>query len=328
MVVSEVPVSGRCTESSQVSKNVNKPTGGGDFTAPPVERRRLIPFNVALVLPAQLTVMAVVVVPTLIVLWLALTDWQPTQGVPWWQADMIWFWNFVDLWYDERFIGAVWRTLFVVAVCIVIELALALGLALLFVEEWWWKRIAVSIIILPMMIIPVDAANAFFMLFNDLGPINHLISIVTGEPFQFSWLSHPTGAMVPIMLCEIWQWTPLMFLMVLTGLMSLPQNQVRAAIALGASPARIFRRVMLPLLAPVIGIAVLIRSIETFKIFDPVYILTRGQPGGATETISMYMYNGAFVYFRMGYIAAAALIVLVLVVSICLAMSRSLKRYS
>ena len=71
---------------------------------------------------------------------------------------------------------------------------------------------------------------------------------------------------------------------------------------------------MLPLLLPVLGVAVLIRGIETFKIFDPVYMLTRGQPGGATETISMYMYNGAFVYFRMGYIAAAALIVLILVV--------------
>jgi len=290
-------------------------------------RRFGVSLPIALVLPAQLTMLTVVLIPTLIVLWLALTDWQPTQAIPWWRAELVWFWNFYDLWYDERFINAVLRTLFVVAVCIAVELALALGLALLFLEEWWWKRLAVSVIILPMMIIPVDAANAFFMLFNDRGPINHLVSLVIGSPFNFSWLSHPTWAMLPIMLCEIWQWTPLMFLMVLTGMMSMPQNQIRAAIALGASPARIFRRIMLPLLTPVLGIAVLIRSIETFKIFDPVYILTRGQPGGATETISMYMYNGAFVYFRMGYIAAAALIVLVLVISICIAMSKPLKRH-
>jgi multiple sugar transport system permease protein len=178
-----------------------------------------------------------------------------------------------------------------------------------------------------MMIIPVDAANAFFMLFNERGPINHLISIVIGAPYEFSWLSHPTWAMAPIMLAEIWQWTPLMFLLVLTGLMNLPQNQVRAAIMLGASPVRIFFKIMLPLLLPVISIALLIRSIETFKIFDPVYILTRGQPGGATETISMFMYNGAFVYFRMGYIAAAALLVLVIVISICLALARPMKRH-
>jgi multiple sugar transport system permease protein len=178
-----------------------------------------------------------------------------------------------------------------------------------------------------MMVVPVDAANAFFMLFNDRGPINYLISVIGGRPFEFAWLADPNWALLPIMLAEIWQWTPLMFLLVLTGLMNLPDNQIRAAYILGASRARIFLRVMLPLLTPVIIIALLIRSIETFKIFDPVYILTRGGPGASTETISMFMYNGAFVYFRMGYIAAAALMILVLVASICMALSRPLQRY-
>lgn len=319
--MTQVPADGTAASSITAAGEAGRARGRGPLAA------LRIPFNVALVLPAQLTIMAVVVVPTLIILWLAITDWQPTQAIPWWRAEPVWLWNFYDLWYDDRFTNALVRTVLVVAVCIGVELALALGLALLFLDEWWWKRLAVSVVILPMMIVPVDAANAFFMLFNDRGPINHLISLVLGRPFTFSWLSHPTWAMLPIILCEIWQWTPLMFLMVLTGMMSLPQNQIRAAIALGASPLRLFRRIVLPLLTPVISIAVVIRSIETFKIFDPVYILTRGQPGGATETISMYMYNGAFVYFRMGYIAAAALIVLVLVVSICIAMATPLKRH-
>ena len=300
----------------------------GPLTSQGQERRRYWPrFNIMLVLPAQLTMMVVVIVPTLIILWLAITDWQPTQAIVWFEAEPVWFWNFYDLWYDKRFTGAVLRTLFVVGVCVFVELGLALGLALLFLDEWPWRRVAVSIIILPMMIIPVDAANAFFMLFNERGPINHLISLMIGVPFEFSWLSHPTWAMAPIMLAEIWQWTPLMFLLVLTGLMNLPQNQVRAAVMLGASPVRIFFKIMLPLLMPVISIALLIRSIETFKIFDPVYILTRGQPGGETETISMFMYNGAFVYFRMGYIAAAAVLVLVVVISICLVLARPMKKH-
>ncbi len=286
-----------------------------------------LPFNVALVLPAQIVVMAVVLVPTLILLWLAITDWQPTQAIPWYQAVPVWFWNFYDLWYDDRFVNAVLRTFFVVFVCVGAELVIAVGLALLFLDEWPWRKFAVSLIILPMMIIPVDSANAFFMLFNERGPINHLVSIVIGAPFEFSWLSDPTWAMAPIMLAEIWQWTPLMFLLILTGLMSLPQNQIKAAVVLGASPVRIFFRIMLPLLLPVISIALLIRAIETFKIFDPVYILFFFKDTGATETISMFMYNGAFVYFRMGYIAAAALIVLVLVISVCLALSRPLKRH-
>ncbi len=286
-----------------------------------------IPIGLASVLPAQVTVLFVVLVPTLIVIWLSLTDWQPTAGVPWYRAELIWFWNFYDLWYDERFLDAVGRTIFVVAACVGVELVLALALALLFLDEWPWRKLAVSVIILPLMIVPVDSANAFFMLFNERGPINHLISLVTGGPYEFSWLSHPLWALVPIMLAEIWQWTPLMFLLVLTGFMNLPENQVRAAQALGASPPRILFKIMLPLLMPVIIIALLIRSIETFKIFDPVYILTRGGPGAATETISMFMYNGAFVYFRIGYIAAAALIVLVVVVSICMALARPIKRF-
>ncbi len=286
-----------------------------------------IPIGLAAVLPAQITVLCVVLVPTLIVLWLSVTDWQPTAGVPWHKADFIWFWNFYDLWYDDRFRGAVIRTIFVVFACVGIELSLALALALLFLDEWPWRKVAVSVIILPMMIVPVDTANAFFMLFNERGPINHLISLVTGRAYEFSWLSHPLWALLPIMLAEIWQWTPLMFLLMLTGFMNLPENQVRAALALGASPPRILFRIMLPLLLPVIVIALLIRSIETFKIFDPVYILTRGGPGAATETISMFMYNGAFVYFRIGYIAAAALIVLAVVVSICMALARPIKRF-
>ncbi len=290
-------------------------------------KRRLIPFNVALVLPAQLTVLAVVLCPTLIVLWLSITDWQPTSGVPWYQAEPIWFWNFYDLYFDDRFIKALFRTIFVVGVSVALELAIAIGLALLFLEDWAWRKFAVSAVILPMMIVPVDAANAFFMLFNERGPINHVISLVIGSPFEFSWLAHPNWALLPIMLAEIWQWTPLMFLLVLTGLMNLPENQIRAAIILGASPVRIFFRVMLPLMMPVIAIALLVRSIETFKIFDPVYILTRGGPGASTETISMFMYNGAFVYFRMGYIAAAGLLVLIVVISICLALSKPLKRH-
>jgi multiple sugar transport system permease protein len=299
---------------------------GAEPALPGRERVFGIPLNVALVLPAQLTVLAVVLLPTLIVLWLSLTDWQPTSGVPWWQAEPIWFWNFYDLWYDDRFVAAVLRTLFVVVVCVAVELVLGLALALLFLDEWPWRKIAVSVILLPMMIIPVDAANAFFMLFNERGPINHLISLAIGRSFTFSWLSDPDWALLPIMLTEIWQWTPLMFLLILTGLMGLPQNQIRVAAILGASPVRIFFGIMLPLLTPVILIALLVRSIETFKIFDPIYILTRGGPGAATETISMFMYNGAFVYFRMGYIAAAALLVLVVVLATCLALAKPLRR--
>jgi multiple sugar transport system permease protein len=290
-------------------------------------RRWRLPLPVALVLPAQLTVLAVVLLPTLLVIWLSVTDWQPTSGAPWYAAEFIGALNFEDLYHDERFLAALARTLAVVAICVAAEFLIALGLALLFLEQWPWRRLAVSVLILPMMIVPVDAANAFFMLFNDHGPVNHLLSLLFGRPVTYAWLADPDWAMVPIILAEIWQWTPLMFLLVLSGLTNLPRNQVRAAVALGASPARLLFRVMLPLAAPVFVLALILRSIETFKIFDPVYILTRGGPGASTESISMFMYNGAFVYFRIGYIAAAALIVLVAVILFCIPLDRLRRRH-
>jgi multiple sugar transport system permease protein len=269
----------------------------------------------------------VVVVPTLIVVWLSLTDWQPTDNIPWFKAEFSWFWNFSDLLSDERFVGAVLRTLFVVALCVSTELVLAVALALLFLDEWPWRKVAVSVIILPMMVVPVDAANAFFMLFSDHGPINQLLSLVLDRPFEYAWLADPHWALLPIIFAEVWQWTPLMFLLVLTAFLNVPRNQWRAALALGATPARAFFSVVLPLSLPVMLVAVLIRAIETFKIFDVIYILTRGGPGATTESISMYMYNGAFVYFRMGYVAAAALLVLFVVVSVCQALFKPLQKH-
>ncbi|HXM04753.1 MAG TPA: sugar ABC transporter permease, partial [Chthoniobacterales bacterium] len=149
---------------------------------------------------------------------------------------------------------------------------------------------------------------------------------VTGHPFGFAWLEDPQWALVPIILAEIWQWTPMMFLLVLTGFLTVSRTQWRAALALGASPSRAFVRIVLPLTLPVLTVALLIRSIETFKLFDVIYILTRGGPGAATESISMFMYTGGFVYFRMAYIAAAALLVLFVVITVCLALQRPLQR--
>jgi multiple sugar transport system permease protein len=101
-----------------------------------------------------------------------------------------------------------------------------------------------------------------------------------------------------------------MFLILMAGLTSVPQNQVRAAVSLGARNLQIFRFLTIPLMKPIILIAIVIRGMELFKIFDLVFILTRGGPGTSTETISFYLYSAGFSYMRMGYIAAGAFIVL------------------
>jgi multiple sugar transport system permease protein len=288
-----------------------------------------VPFAVWLIVPAEVVLLSVVVFPTLMSLWLSLTSWSPTSGVNWWQAEFQWFANYGQLLLgDDRFRAALVRTIFVVVFAVAAELVVGMCLALLFFDEFPWRKIAISAVILPMMIVPVDAANAFFMLFRDVGPVNQVLGMIVGHPVRFAWLSDSNLAIVPVLLVEIWQWTPLMFLMLLTGLVALPQNQLRAAVALGASPWQLFWRVMLPLVAPVVILSIVIRSVEIFKIFDPVYILTRGGPGTSTETISMWMYDNGFVYFRIAYVAAAGFLVLVVVLAYVLLILRPVSRHT
>jgi multiple sugar transport system permease protein len=288
---------------------------------------RRIPLAVWLILPTQVTLLSIVVLPTLMNLWLSLTSWTPTSGVEWWQATFQGLQNFQELLGDERFIGAVIRTAFVVGIALSAEFVVGMSLAMLFFEDFPLKKLAVSAVILPMMIVPIDAANAFFMLFRDTGPINQMIGWFLGRAFRFAWLASKNLAIVPILLAEIWQWTPLVFMMLLTGLAGLPSNQLKAAAVLGASKWRIFWRLILPLMLPIILVSIIIRGIEIFKIFDVVYILTRGGPGDATETISIFMYNAGFVYLRIAYIAAAAFLVLLIVMAFSRLMLRTLRKY-
>jgi multiple sugar transport system permease protein len=169
-----------------------------------------------------------------------------------------------------------------------------------------------------MMVVPAVAGYMFFMLFQSGGPINNILSTLTGTPITLAWLSSPTTALIAVMVADIWQWTPLMFLILLAGLVGVPEDQMRAATLLGASWAQRFRTIVLPKMKTIIIIALAIRVIENFKIFDTLYIMTGGGPGVATETISVYIYKVTQQDLIWGYVAAIALAIL-LVLSILVA---------
>jgi multiple sugar transport system permease protein len=132
-----------------------------------------------------------------------------------------------------------------------------------------------------------------------------------GQPFALAWLSSPGTALVAVMIADIWQWTPLMFLILLAGLVGVPEDQMRAATLLGASWWQRFRTIALPKMKTIMIIALSIRIIENFKIFDTLYIMTGGGPGVATETISVYIYKVTQQDLIWGYVAAIALVILV-----------------
>lgn len=267
-----------------------------------------------LTLPAQILVLFIAVFPLLMQLYISLTDWSPLSGVQWWNAWQLWngLANYPDLAADARFWSALWRTFIVMIVCVPAEFLLGLALAILFADDFLGKRIFYSILLMPMMVVPAVAGYMFFMLFQSDGPINDILSSLTGLQITVAWLSDPTLALIAVMIADIWQWTPLMFLILLAGLVGVPDDQIKAATLLGANSWQRFTTIVLPKMKTIIVIALAIRVIENFKIFDTLNIMTGGGPGVATETISVYIYKVTTQDLIWSYVAAIALAILVL----------------
>lgn len=264
-------------------------------------------------LPAQLLVLFIAAFPILMQIYISLTDWSPLEGIGWWQAWELWnsFANYADLAQDTRFWNSLLRTAFVMAVCVPVEFLLGLGLAVLFVDDFPGRRFLYSVLLIPMMVVPAVAGYMFFMLFQSGGPINDILAFFVGQPVAIAWLSDPDLALVAVMVADIWQWTPLMFLILLAGMVGVPEDQQRAATLLGASWWRRFFTIVLPRMKTIMIIALAIRLIENFKIFDTLFIMTGGGPGVATETISVYIYKVTQQELIWGYVAAIALAILI-----------------
>jgi multiple sugar transport system permease protein len=145
-----------------------------------------------------------------------------------------------------------------------------------------------------------------------------------GQP-DLQWLNNGFLAFFAVVFTEVWHWTPLFFLILLSGLNAVPQNPMRAAMVLGASDWRIFWTVVLPSMKGIIIIAFVIRGMEVIKLFDEIYLLTRGGPGTATETISLYLYKLAFEDFRLAYAGSAGFIILILTVVLINTMLRPIR---
>lgn len=265
----------------------------------------------ALTLPGQIVSLVVLVVPLLVALYMSFTDWSPTRG-DLLSAEMIGLENYKELLvYDTRFLEAVGRTLVLSVVCLALEFVLGLALAVLFMRSFRGKKLLFSAFLTPMMVLPVVVGYTFWMLFQSNGPINQVLMALFGPEAGLDWLRNANLAFAAVVVTEVWHWTPLFFLILLSGLNAVPENPVRAAMILGATPRQIFWRVVLPMLKPVIIVAFVIRAMEIVKLFDEVYMLTRGGPGTATETISLYIYKLAFNDFQLAYGSAAAFLVLV-----------------
>ncbi|MCD6032565.1 MAG: sugar transporter permease [Thermomicrobiales bacterium] len=220
--------------------------------------------------------------------------------------------NYAAALVDPRVLSAMTNTLLLVVVGIAIQFVLGLGLALVVVDELRGKRFIIPLLMLPVMMVPVVVALGWRLLWDSqYGPINQILSIILRRDVDILWLTQKWPALFAVLVTDVWQWTPFMFLILLAGLSSLNPELYEAAALDGAGWWEELREITLPGLAPVIAVAILFRALDAFKIFDQIFMLTQGQPGTSTETISWYIYQVGYKFFNLGYAAAVSYLLLI-----------------
>ncbi len=200
------------------------------------------------------------------------------------------------------------------------------ALAYLMHQPFRGQALYYILFIVPMLTVPIVIAYTAEMLLYESGPVNDIITRVSGAEYKVAWLSDPNIALSTVMLLDIWNWTPFSFIIMLAGFASIPKEPIEAARVLGASSWRIFWEVQLPLLRPVIFLALTLRFLEAVAEFPKIWALFQGGPGSATETIPVYIYLTTWQYFDVSKGAALSYVAMILMIVIVLAVIRLLRR--
>lgn len=257
--------------------------------------------------------LAVIIFPLLYAAVISLFSYRLTG--PQTQMKLIGFGNYLKLFQETRFWESVGRTFYFVLLSVFFTLAIGLGIALLLNRSIKGRPLFFAILLIPMVMTPVITGLGFRFMYNfDYGIIPYLMNLV-GLP-KVEILGNPRYALNAIILTDVWQWTPFAMAVLLAGLESLSREILEVAKVDGASKLQIFRYITLPLLRPYIGVVLLIRIMDSFRMFDKLFMMTRGGPGLATETLTLYTWTVGFAWFDMGKASAMGLFMLVSIIMI------------
>jgi len=263
-------------------------------------------------LPAIIFIAALMVFPVLYTLYLSFSNWNLTSGMP---AEFVGVGSYVRVLAEPRFLHALGRTFTFTVFAVAIEAFLGVTIAIILNRAFFGKSVAKLLLLLPLVATPV-AVGIVFNLFYDptIGLLNFALDAL-GFP-QGRWVSSEKTVLMSLILVDVWQWTPMITLIVLAGLAGLSEEPTEAARVDGASEWQILRYVTIPLVMPVILTAMILRLIDALKTFDIIFAMTGGGPGYASETLNIMGFKYSFEYFRMGQ-ASVILVVLFLVVLLC-----------
>ena len=267
--------------------------------------------------PAVVTLFLIVIIPIVFNLYLAFTKWTIGLGQP----RFIGLGNFIELLSDERVLNGVKVMIYFSGLSLSLELVLGLLIAVYFNRQFKGSEVVQAIYILPFAATPVAVALIWRIMLNpEIGVLNYLLESV-GLPGSL-WVSSPKTVIPALVMVDVWKWTPMITLIVLAGLKSLPHEPYEAAQIDGASALQIFWYITLPLIRPVLIAAMMLRSLDNLKEFDMLYTITQGGPGIASETLYLYSYNVGFSFFKAGYGSALMVVVFLIVLVFNVVMNR------
>ena len=267
--------------------------------------------------PAVVTLFLIVIIPIVFNLYLAFTKWTIGLGQP----RFIGLGNFIELLSDERVLNGVKVMIYFSGLSLSLELVLGLLIAVYFNRQFKGSEVVQAIYILPFAATPVAVALIWRIMLNpEIGVLNYLLQSV-GLPGSL-WVSSPKTVIPALVMVDVWKWTPMITLIVLAGLKSLPHEPYEAAQIDGANALQIFWYITLPLIRPVLIAALMLRSLDNLKEFDMIYTITQGGPGIASETLYLYSYNVGFSFFKAGYGSALMVVVFLIVLVFNVVMNR------
>ena len=255
--------------------------------------------------PCIIYVFIVRILPAFVSFYYSLSSWNILNSEK--PLSLIGFQNYINIFQDTGFYNSLKITLIITVVATIIELVLGLILALIVDQKMRFKSAIRATLLIPMFITPVVVGTIWYILFHDtIGPINFLLSLIGVG--HINWFSNTTTALVTIIVSDIWQWTPFIFILLLAALQSIDPNLYEAAEVDGASNLKKFRFITLPMLTSTMIIGAIMRSMDAFREFDKVFVMTGGGPGKSTEVLSFYIYKQAFTFYEMGYASALVIV--------------------
>jgi multiple sugar transport system permease protein len=238
------------------------------------------------------------------------------------KTEFVGFENYVEIFKEKVFVEALVRTIGLTAAVVTIELGLGLIIALFLSRSFKGHRIVRSLLILPLAVTPIVNGLNMRLLFDArVGIVKYMFNVLH-IPSPDAMLANPMWALGIIVITDVWKYTPFMIIIMLAGILGQPKAIYEAALVDGANMFQVYTKISIPLLKRVMGVALLIRLTDAFRIFDQVYALTEGGPGTSTETLTIHIYREGFRYLNIGTASTMSLVMSVFLMIFVLIMIR------